>query len=103
MQKQNSEKLSNLFTEGTIANRKNIRASHKKSMHGGVTVSNIRTYYWITSPRKITKSIIKKCHHCVRYRAMPFPSPRSGPLPKQRNQECHPFEVIGEGYAGPIY
>ena len=33
---------------------------------------------------------------------MPYPSPKPGPLPKERTQECHPFEVIGEDYAGPI-
>ena len=36
-------------------------------------------------------------------RAMPYPSPKPGPLPKERTQECHPFEVIGENYARPIY
>ena len=76
MQRQNSGKFFNLFTE---------------------------TYYWIPSIRKITKSIIKKCHRCVRYRAMPFPRPKPGPSHKQRTQECHPFQVIGVDYAGPIY
>ena len=73
-------------------------------MHRGVTMtmSDLREHCWIPSLRKITKSIIKKCHHCKRYRAMPYPSPKPGPLPKERTQECHPFEVI-EDYAGPIY
>ena len=47
--------------------------------------------------------IIKKCHHCVIYGAMPFPSPKPRPLPKQAAQECHPFHVIGADYADPIY
>ena len=34
---------------------------------------------------------------------MPFPSLKSGPLPKQRTQECHLFQVIGVGYTGPVY
>ena len=34
---------------------------------------------------------------------MPYQSPKPGLLPKERTQECHPFEVIGEDYAGPIY
>ena len=34
---------------------------------------------------------------------MSFPSPKSGPLPKQRTQEFHRFQVIGVDYAGPIY
>ena len=105
MQRQNSGNLSNLFTEGVIVNIKIIRTAHKKSMHEGVTItiSNTRTYYWIPSLRKRTKSIIKKRHHCVRYRAMPFPSTKPGLLPKQTTEECHPFQAIGVDYAGPIY
>ena len=63
-----------------------IWAAYKKTMHGGVTITMtiIRRYYWILSLTKITKSVLKNCHHCVRYRAMPFPSPKPGPLPKQR-------------------
>ena len=34
---------------------------------------------------------------------MSFPSPKPRPLSKQRTQECHPFQVIGVGYTGPIY
>ena len=34
---------------------------------------------------------------------MPFPRPKPGPSHKQRTQECHPFQVIGVDYAGPIY
>ena len=34
---------------------------------------------------------------------MLFPSPKPGPLHKQRTQECYPFQVIGVGYTGPIY
>ena len=67
-----------------------IRVAHKKTMHGGVTItmSNIKTHYWIPSLREISKSIIKKCHCCVRYRAMPFSRPKPGPLSRQRAQEC---------------
>ena len=81
-----------------------IPAAHKETMHGrvSITMSNIRTYYWIPSLKKTTKSIIKKCHHCVRYRAMPFPSPKRGPLAQQRNEECHPRQMIGVDYAGSI-
>ena len=34
---------------------------------------------------------------------MPSSSPKPGPLPKQRTQECHPFQVIGVNYTGPTY
>ena len=100
-----SGKLSNLFTERVIVNRKNYSGFTYKTMHRGVTItmSNIRTYYWIPSLRKITKSIIKKCHHCVRYRVMPFPRPKPRALLKQRTQQCYPFQVIGVDFAGPIY
>ena len=80
----------------SLLTEKIIRAAHKKTMHGGVTItmSNIRTYYWIPLLREVTKFIIKKCHHCVRYRAMSFPRPKLGLLPKKRTQEGHPFQVI---------
>ena len=82
-----------------------IWAAHKKTMHRGVTItmSSIRTYYWIPSLRKITKFIIKECHNCARYRAMSFQTQKPGPLSKQRTQKCNPFQVIGVDYAGPIY
>ena len=32
-----------------------------------------------------------------------FQGRKPGPLPKQRTQECHPFQVVGVDYAGPIY
>ena len=34
---------------------------------------------------------------------MPFPCTKPGPLPQQRTQECHPFQLIGVDYAGLIY
>ena len=71
MQRQNSVHVSNQFTEGVIVNRK-----------------------------KYLGCIIKKCHHCVIYGAMPFPNPKPEPRPNQTTQECHLFHVIG---AGPIY
>ena len=105
MQREKSWKLSNLFTERVIVKKKNIPTVHKKTIHVGVTIamSNIRTYHWIPSLRKITKSIIKKCHHCAWYRAIPFAISKPGLLSKRRNQECHPFQVIGVDYTGPIY
>ena len=33
---------------------------------------------------------------------MPFPSPKPGPLAQQRNEECHPRQMIGVDYAGSI-
>ena len=89
----------------SLLKEKNILTVHKKTIHVGVTIamSNIRTYHWIPSLRKITKSIIKKCHHCAWYRAIPFAISKPGLLSKRRNQECHPFQVIGVDYTGPIY
>ena len=84
-----------------LLTEKIIFAVHKKIMHGEftITMSYRRTYYWIPSLRKITKSFIKRHQYCVRYRIMPFPRP----LPIQRTQECHPFQVIGVDYTGSIY
>ena len=74
------------------------------TMHRGVTItmSHIITLYWIPSLRKITKTIIKNCFICKRYRAMPYPSPKPGPCPKDRTGQCYPFQFVGVDYAGLI-
>ena len=50
-----------------LLTEKIILPVHKKIMHGGftITMSYRRTYYWIPSLRKITKSFIKRCQYCV--------------------------------------
>ena len=55
------------FLKESLLTEKTIWAAHKKTMHGGVTItmSNIVTYYLIPSLGQITKSIIEKYHHCV--------------------------------------
>ena len=82
-----------------------IWAAHKKTMHEEITITipNIRTYCWIPSLKKVTKYIMKKYYHCLRYRVMPFPSPKQEALPKQRTQERHAFQVIEVYCADPIH
>ena len=61
-------------------------AAHKNTLHGGVlmTMTNVRSTFWITSLRQLTKSIIRNCCGCKRHYAVPYPQPKPGPLPKDR-------------------
>ena len=70
-------------------------------MHGGVTItiSHKRTMYWISFIRKI-KPITKNYFKCKRCRAMSYPGPKPGPYPKDRTEQCYPFQVVGVNYAG---
>ena len=70
MQRQNSGKLSNLFTKGVIVNRKKNYLSCTKENHARGRLDHNVKYKNMLLLRKITKSMIKKCHHCVRYRAI---------------------------------
>ena len=82
-----------------------IFAEHKKTLHGGVTITmtSVRSTYWIPSLRQQTKSVIRKCYGCKKYRALPYPTPKPGPLPPERTELAMPFQTIGTDYAGPIY
>ena len=68
-----------------------------------MTISHVRLLFWIPHLRCLSKSLIKKCYGCKKFRSLPYHSPKPGPLPKDRTEKCFPFEVIGTDYAGPIY
>ena len=51
----------------------------------------------------LSKSVIRKCCGCKKFRSLPYHSPKPEPLPRDRNKNCFQFEVIGTDYAGPIY
>ena len=82
-----------------------IFAAHKNSLHGGVlmTMTIVRTTFWITFLRQLTKSIIRNCYGCKRYCAVSYPQPKPGPLPKHRSEAAMPFQVIDTDYVGRIY
>ena len=89
----------------SVLSDKIIFSAHKSTIHGGVTMtmSQVRSDYWIPTLRNRTKSIIRKCNTCKKFRAVSYPEPKPGLLTKDRTEQCFPFQVIGVDYAGPIY
>ena len=63
----------------------------------------VRSLFWIPHLKSLSKSLIRNCYGCKKFRSLPYHSPKPGPLPKDRTEKCFPFEVIGTDYAGPIY
>ena len=89
----------------SLLSEKIIFAAHKNTLHGGVlmTMTNVRSTFWISSLRQLTKSTIRNCYRCKRHYAVPYPQPKPVPLPTDRSEAAMPFQVIGTDYAGPIY
>ncbi len=48
------------------------------------------------------KSLINKCHKCLRYRAKPLSAPPTAPLPEFRTQGGRAFQSVGVDFAGPL-
>ena len=82
-----------------------IFQAHKNTLHGGVvlTMTKVRSNYWIPAPRKLTKSVVRKCYGCKRFNSLPYPGVKPGPLPNDRTEQAMSFQVIGTDFAGPIY
>ncbi|XP_064482943.1 uncharacterized protein LOC135395780 [Ornithodoros turicata] len=80
-----------------------VNAAHLRTLHGGLqsTLSDIREKYWIPSARQVVKRTIFKCLICRRCRLEPASAP-TAPLPKERVDQSHPFDVVGLDYAGPL-
>ena len=68
-----------------------------------MTMSHVRSLFWIPDLRRLSKSVIRNCYGCKKFGILPYRSPESGSLPKDRTEKCFRFEVIGTDYAGPIY
>ena len=87
-----------LFTERLVME------AHLHTLHGGVgyTMARVRENYWIPRLRRLTKRVIKSCHGCKRFQAVPYSKPKPGLLPNDRTEGARPFEVIGVDYAGPV-
>ena len=66
-------------------------------------MSRIRSLFWIPHLRRLSKSVIRNCFGCKKFRSLPYHSPKQGPLLKDRTENLFLFEVIGTDYAGPIY
>ena len=66
-------------------------------MHEGVVLSmtKVRSNYWIPTLRKLTKSVVRKCYRCKRFNSLPYPGVKLGPLPNDRTEQAMPFQIIG--------
>ena len=79
--------------------------AHKNTLHGGVvlTITKVRSNYWIPILDTLTKSVGRKCYGCKRFNSLPYPGVKPGPLPNDRALQAMPFQVIGTDLAGLIY
>ena len=57
-------------------------------------MSHVRSLFWIPHLRRLSKSVIRNCYGCKKFRSLPYHSPEPGPLPRDRTERCFPFEVI---------
>ena len=80
-----------------------IRHFHAASLHGGVqlTLSLLRSQYWILNARSRVKQIIRQCPVCNRQKAQVMEQQMSA-LPAERCTPSRPFTHTGVDYAGPI-
>ena len=88
----------------TVMSRKLVESSHRKTLHGGVslTMADVRQDLWIPKLRQLSKQVIRDCYGCKRFHAKPFSIPRPGLLPLERTQGTRAFQVIGTDFAGPL-
>ncbi|XP_018407447.1 PREDICTED: uncharacterized protein LOC108783389 [Cyphomyrmex costatus] len=80
-----------------------IADAHHRALHGGtqVTLSLIRTEYWIIGGRAPVRSWILKCVKCTRFRQQRAQQ-LMGQLPTKRITPSRPFTHTGIDYAGPF-
>ena len=79
-------------------------SAHRNSLHGGVasTMAAVRSLFWIPVWRKLTKSVIRNCYGCKRFRAADYPNPKLGLLPRDRTEQVLPFKIVGTDYVVPL-
>lgn len=80
-----------------------IQDAHLKTLHGGnqLTMSTLRSQFWIIRMRKEVKMHIQRCVICIRHRAR-TQQQMMGILPACRVNPGRAFENSGVDYAGPI-
>ena len=71
----------------SILSEKIIQECHKLTLHGGVTttMAKIRDKFWIPKLRQITKRVLRSCHGCKRFYAIPYPDPKPGLLNQRKS------------------
>ena len=72
-----------------------IFQAHKNTLHGGVvlTVTKVRSNYWIPTLTKLTESVVKKCYSCKRFNSLPYPGVKLVPLQNDRTEQAMTFQA----------
>ena len=66
-----------------------IVSAYRKNLQGVVaSMAEVRSLFWITVLRKLTKSIILNRYDCKWVRAMHYPNPNLGPIPRDRTEQA---------------
>ncbi|XP_047996213.1 uncharacterized protein LOC125234071 [Leguminivora glycinivorella] len=80
-----------------------INEAHLQTLHGGnkLTMAVVRQKYWILGLKRMTKSSIRNCVKCIRYKAATA-SQKMGQLPEPRVTPSQTFSHTGVDMAGPI-
>lgn len=78
--------------------------THQRQLHAGInqTLISLRYRYWILRGRQLVKRIVKSCFICRKINPVRL-QVQTAPLPKDRIQQCMPFEVVGIDFTGPLY
>ena len=81
-----------------------VRDAHKMVAHAsrGITLSELRSQYWILNVNSVVRHFISKCVVCRRLRGM-IGEQKMAYLPKERIKSCPPFTYSGVDYFGPFY
>ena len=70
----------------SLVSEKIIMDAHARTLHGGValTMTCVRSKYWIPRLRQMVKRLRKSCAGCKRFHATPLKAPVIGQLPRDR-------------------
>ena len=80
-----------------------IRDCHEDVMHNGLTLTQLRSRYWIPKGRQTVRRVIYKCVICRRAEGKAYAVPPPPDLPEFRVQQDFPFTNCGVDFAGPLY
>ena len=81
-----------------------VRNAHTKAAHAGrgITLSELRSQYWILNANSAVRHFITKCVVCRRLRGSTGKQ-KMADLPKERITPSPPFTYSGVDYFGPFH
>ena len=105
-----SQEFSEGFKHPVILPKKSIivdlivRDAHKRVAHAGrgITLSELRSHYWILNANSVVRHFISKCVVCRRLCGT-IGEQKMADLPKERITSSSPFTYSGVDYFGPFY